>query len=260
MRAGQRLVQQVDPSKSPRVHPVHVEHAVEVIHLVLGDSRLPSLRDEVHRLTVAAVPTDPHLQVPPDQAAVPLHAEAALEESTRFVRHWGDRRVDDNLRRERGALLRDEVVLGDVAHAFLGVLHDEDAVGNANLRRREPDAAIAHDGDHLLYQFLYGGAVDAVQGDLLRHLPQHGGAGLHDLALALGEVYQVAESVLRLLDPRAVGLGLAVGCPDVERDPASAVFGGGGCSPGGAARVGPRGSREGHRVARADRRGHVRRG
>eukprot|EP00982_Pelagococcus_subviridis_P009133 30900-Pelagococcus_subviridis.AAC.6 len=65
MRGRQRLVQLVHPPERPRVHSIDVQDAVQVVHLVLHDPRLPPSRDEVHRRSVAAVSRHAHFENAP---------------------------------------------------------------------------------------------------------------------------------------------------------------------------------------------------
>ena len=106
VRGRHGLVQLVHPSERARVHPVDVQDPVQVVHLVLRDARLPPLRDEVDGLAVAAQSAHAHGEPAFDEAAVPLHGEASLEELCGFGSHWGHDRVDHHLLVERRAFAR----------------------------------------------------------------------------------------------------------------------------------------------------------
>ena len=63
---------------------------------------------------------------------------------------------------------------GDVGHALGGVFEDEDAIGDADLRRGEAHAATAARWRHLGDELLNLGAVDVRHGHLLGNLAEQG--------------------------------------------------------------------------------------
>ena len=85
--------------KRPRLHPVDVQDAVEVIDLVLKDSGIPTLRLDHDR--VGSFVQTVHMNTPRtrDNRCKTRHAEATFEEFDRFVAVNDQLRINYNVER-----------------------------------------------------------------------------------------------------------------------------------------------------------------
>src|SRR6266852_5739259 len=113
---------------------VDEEHAIQVIHLVLDDAREETLGLEVYGLAVLVrgLDGDP-------LAALDVPEDAGQRETSLLVDHGSASTGDDGI--------------DEGARAALAVVHDEQTIGDAHLRRGQPDAdLVVHRLDHVADQ------------------------------------------------------------------------------------------------------------
>jgi hypothetical protein len=110
---------------------VDEEHALQVVHLVLDDARLHARGLEVEGLAVLV-----HRLDGDGLAALDVGEDAGQGETSFLVQ-------------DRAAAARDDGV-DQRAGAARAVVHDQEAIGNAHLRRGQPDASlVVHGLDHV---------------------------------------------------------------------------------------------------------------
>src|SRR5262249_68150 len=125
---------------------VNIKSAVEVVAFVLEDARRPAAQRLLTERAVDPGPFPFHDAMPRYACEQAGNAETALHEGPHFLADRAPCRIDDDLERDRGALLLPRVPVG--LDALLRVFHHEDAQPDADLRRGEANAAAEKSQSH----------------------------------------------------------------------------------------------------------------